>query len=127
MEGPAFSTRAESDLYRSWGMDVIGMTNMGEAKLAREAQICYVTLAAVTDYDCWFKSQKNVTADMVVQNLLKNVHNSKQILKNTVKNIPQSRSCGCGTALKDAIVTDRKFIPSKLKKDLHIIIGDYIK
>jgi 5'-methylthioadenosine phosphorylase len=127
MEGPAFSTRAESDLYRSWGMDVIGMTNMGEAKLAREAQICYVTLAAVTDYDCWFRSQENVTADMVVRNLLKNVDNSKKILKNIVRNMPAERSCTCGRALKDAIITDKKLIPAKSKRDLDIIIGEYFK
>jgi len=127
MEGPAFSTRAESNLYRSWGMDIIGMTNMGEAKLAREAEICYATLAAITDYDCWFKSQKNVTADMVVQNLLKNVGNSKQVLKNTLKNLPLTRSCDCGKALKDAIITDKRLISAKAKKDLDIIIGGYIK
>lgn len=125
MEGPAFSTRAESELYRKWGMDIIGMTNMSEAKLAREAEICYVTLAAITDYDCWYKSEESVTLEMVIQNLLKNVDNSKKIIREFVKNMPQERSCGCGSALKDAIVTNRKLIPEKVKKDLKIFIGKY--
>ncbi|MFA5155882.1 MAG: S-methyl-5'-thioadenosine phosphorylase [Candidatus Omnitrophota bacterium] len=125
MEGPAFSTRAESELYRKWGMDIIGMTNMSEAKLAREAEICYVTLAAITDYDCWYKSRESVTLEMVIQNLFKNVDNAKKIIREFVKNMPQERSCGCGFALKDAIVTDRKLIPAKVKKDLKIFIGKY--
>lgn len=127
MEGPAFSTRAESELYRKWGMDIIGMTNMSEAKLAREAEICYVTLAAITDYDCWYESEESVTLEMVIQNLLKNVENSKQIIKKIIKDMPQERKCGCGFALRDAIVTDRKLIPDKTKKDLKVIIGKYIK
>jgi 5'-methylthioadenosine phosphorylase len=126
MEGPAFSTRAESELYRSWGMDIIGMTNMSEAKLAREAEICYVTLAAVTDYDCWYKSEEPVTVDMVVQNLLKNVDNAKKIITRIVKNMPLERKCNCAGALRDAIITDRKLIPAKVKKDLKVIIGKYI-
>jgi 5'-methylthioadenosine phosphorylase len=127
MEGPAFSTRAESNLYRSWGMDIIGMTNMSEAKLAREAEICFVTLAAVTDYDCWYKSEEEVTVEMIVQNLLKNVDNAKRILKRAVKDMAVERNCGCAQTLKDAIITDRKVIPQKVKKDLKIIIGKYIK
>ncbi|MFH1441251.1 MAG: S-methyl-5'-thioadenosine phosphorylase [Candidatus Omnitrophota bacterium] len=125
MEGPAFSTRAESELYRKWGMDIIGMTNMAEAKLAREAEICYVTLAAITDYDCWYKSEESVTLEMVIQNLMKNVDNSKKVIKKIIKDIPEERKCGCACALKDAIVTDRKLITDKTKKDLDIIIGKY--
>jgi len=127
MEGPAFSTRAESELYRKWGMDIIGMTNMSEAKLAREAEICYVTLAAITDYDCWYKSEEPVTLEMVVANLSKNVDNAKKIISAVVEAMPAQRSCNCSSALKDAIVTDRKLIPPKLKKDLKVIIGKYIK
>lgn len=125
MEGPAFSTRAESELYRKWGMDIIGMTNMSEAKLAREAEICYVTLAAVTDYDCWYQSEETVTVDMIIQNLLKNVDNAKKIIKKVIKDMPTERKCACVSALKDAIITDRKLIPKKIKKDLRIIIGKY--
>lgn len=127
MEGPAFSTRAESELYRKWGMDIIGMTNMSEAKLAREAEICYVTLAAITDYDCWYKSEEPVTIEMIINNLTKNVDNSRKIIKEIVKNMRDGRKCSCTNALKDAIVTDKKFIPAKVKKDLDIIIGKYIK
>lgn len=127
MEGPAFSTLAESNLYRSWGMDIIGMTNMPEAKLAREAEICYATLAAVTDYDCWHPQHESVTIEMVIQNLLNNVDNAKKILSIAIKNLPEKRSCACGNALKYAIITDTKLIPAKVKQDLGIIIGKYIK
>ncbi len=126
MEGPAFSTFAESQLYRSWGMDIIGMTNMPEAKLAREAEICYSTLAAVTDYDCWHQQHESVTIDMVIQNLLKNIENAKKILCTVIKNLPVERNCSCGEALKYAIITDKKLIPAKIKKDLKIIIGKYL-
>src|SRR3989338_2743440 len=121
MEGPAFSTLAESNLYRSWGMDVIGMTNMPEAKLAREAEICYATLAAVTDYDCWHPQHASVTIDMIIKNLNKNVENAKRILSAVIKNLEPERSCNCKDALKYAIITDRKVIPAKIKKDLKII------
>ena len=127
MEGPAFSTLAESNLYRSWGMDVIGMTNMPEAKLAREAEICYATLAAVTDYDCWHPQAESVTIDMVIQNLLKNAENAKKIIRAVIKNMPAKRDCACQDALKFAIITDRKLIPAKIKRDLKIIMGKYIK
>ena len=127
MEGPAFSTRAESNLYRKWGMDIIGMTNMSEAKLCREAEICYVTLAAVTDYDCWYETKEQVTVEMVMQNLSRNVDNAKKILKACVKAMPAARSCGCGRALEYAIVTDKKLIPPKVRKDLDIIIGKYVQ
>ena len=126
MEGPAFSTLAESNLYRSWGMDIIGMTNMAEAKLCREAEICYATLAAVTDYDCWHPQHASVTIEMVIANLCKNIENAKQILTAVIKNIPQENDCACRDALKYAIVTDKKMIPPKIKKDLKIIIGKYI-
>lgn len=127
MEGPAFSTLAESKLYRNWGMDVIGMTNFAEAKLAREAEICYATLASVTDYDCWHPHHASVTIDMIIQNLHKNTENAKRILFAVIKNIQPERNCSCKDALKHAIITDRKFIPAKVKKDLNIIIGKYIK
>lgn len=127
MEGPAFSTLAESNLYRSWGMDVIGMTNFAEAKLAREAEICYASLSAVTDYDCWHPQHASVTIEMIIGNLNKNIENSKKILKSVIKNISGGCSCGCQDSLKYAIMTDRKMIPAKLKKDLDIIIGKYIK
>ena len=108
MEGPAFSTFAESNLYRSWGMDIIGMTNMSEAKLAREAEICYAVLAAVTDYDCWHPQHESVTVEMVINNLSKNIANSKKILYAAVKNLPAERTCACKDALKYAIITDRE-------------------
>lgn len=127
MEGPAFSTLAESHLYRLWGMDVIGMTNFAEAKLAREAEICYSTLAAVTDYDCWHPHHASVNIDMVIQNLTKNIENAKNILSQVIMNIPKERTCSCQNALKYAIVTDRNFISKKVKKKLKIIIGKYIK
>lgn len=127
MEGPAFSTRAESELYRKWGMDIIGMTNLQEAKLAREAEICYATLAAVTDYDCWHQTEEEVSIDMVIQNLQKNIENAKKILKLTIPRLDKPRTCECKEALKFAIITSRDLIPLKVKKDLSIIIGKYIK
>jgi 5'-methylthioadenosine phosphorylase len=127
MEGPAFSTLAESNLYRSWGMDVIGMTNMAEAKLAREAEICYCAIAAVTDYDCWHPQHESVTVEMVIDNLNKNIENSKRIVARVIKDMPLERGCSCQEALRYAIITDRKRISQKTKKDLKIIIGKYIK
>lgn len=126
MEGPAFSTLAESNLYRALGMDVIGMTNMPEAKLAREAEICYSTIACVTDYDCWYPKAESVTVDMVIQNLTKNIENAKKLISEIIKNITAERKCACKEALKQAIITDKKLIPAKVKKDLDIIIGKYI-
>ena len=126
MEGPAFSTKAESHLYRQWGMDIIGMTNMAEAKLAREAEICYCSLCAVTDYDCWYESEEAVTAEMVIANLNKNIQNAKNILKNIIPSLSDTRSCACRSALKHAIITDRKLIPKEIKEDLKIIIGKYL-
>lgn len=127
MEGPAFSTLAESELYRSWKMDVIGMTNFAEAKLAREAEICYATLAAVTDYDCWHPSHGSVSIDMVIKSLSQNIDNSKKILSRVIKTLPCRRGCSCGSALQHAIVTDHRYIPGRIKKRLNIIIGKYVK
>ncbi len=127
MEGPAFSTLAESNLYRSWGMDIIGMTNLMEAKLAREAEMCYASLAAITDYDCWHPSHTSVTVDLIINNLNKNVENAKKILAAIIRDIPVEDECSCHEALKNALVTDRRYVPAKVKKDLKIIIGKYIK
>ncbi len=128
MEGPAFSTLAESKLFRSWGMDVIGMTNMPEARLAREAEICYSTLAMVTDYDCWHTEEgiESVTIELIIQNLMKNVENAKKLLKKVIPLIPEERKCPCATALKDAIITRPEAIPDKTKKKLDIIISKYL-
>ncbi|MCK4810529.1 MAG: S-methyl-5'-thioadenosine phosphorylase [Candidatus Omnitrophica bacterium] len=126
MEGPQFSTLAESNLYRSWGMDVIGMTNLTEARLAREAEICYVTLAAVTDYDCWHESHETVTVDIILDNLGKNVQNAKKILKTVIPRIPEERNCPCREALKYSIATNLESISKKTKKKLGIIIKNYI-
>ncbi|MDD5116304.1 MAG: S-methyl-5'-thioadenosine phosphorylase [Candidatus Omnitrophica bacterium] len=127
MEGPQFSTLAESKLYRSWGMDVIGMTNMAEARLCREAGICYSTLACITDYDCWHPQHESVTLDMVIANSQKNVENAKKIIYKVVKDMPDVRRCACSSALGSAIVTDKKFIPAKVRRNLNIIIGKYLK
>jgi 5'-methylthioadenosine phosphorylase len=127
MEGPAFSTKAESNLYRSWGMDVIGMTNLQEAKLAREAEICYVTLALVTDYDCWHSSHESVSVDMIVQNLQQNSRNAQNIILRTIEDLPRERSCGCGEALRYALLTDGDSIPEETKRNLECIIGKYLK
>lgn len=127
MEGPQFSTLAESNLYRSWGMDIIGMTNMVEARLAREAEICYATLAAVTDYDCWYTEEETVTVDVVLSNFRKNVENSKKILKNVFSHLHAQRKCECASALKHAIVTPKEAIPKDTREKLNIIMGKYIK
>jgi len=127
MEGPAFSTKAESELYRKWNMDIIGMTNLQEARLAREAEICYAALAAVTDYDCWHESESEVSVDMIIQNLTMNIENAKKIIKLAISKIPEQRQCQCRDALKFAIITDKKLIPKKIKKDLKIIIGKYVR
>ena len=129
MEGPQFSTKAESYLYRAWGMDIIGMTNLAEAKLAREAEICYATLACVTDYDCWHMDSciESVSVEMIIQNLCKNVDTSKKIMKTVLPGIKKERTCVCASALKDSIITKPDMIPSKTKKDLELIIGKHIK
>ncbi|MBM3183384.1 MAG: S-methyl-5'-thioadenosine phosphorylase [Chloroflexi bacterium] len=127
MEGPQFSTRAESELYRSWGADIIFMTGLPEAKLAREAEICYATMAIVTDYDCWKETYAVVTAEMVVANLRKSIETAKKILRDAVTNLPKSRDCICPKALENAIITDPKLMPEQVKKDLKLIIGKYVK
>ncbi len=126
MEGPQFSTRAESNVYRSMGMDIIGMTNLQEAKLAREAEICYVTCAMVTDYDCWHPGHDAVTVDQVVSVLLKNAENATKVVRATVASMPRERSCKCGSALAHAIQTDRSKIPASAKKKLKLLLGKYL-
>ncbi|HKC63716.1 MAG TPA: S-methyl-5'-thioadenosine phosphorylase [Pyrinomonadaceae bacterium] len=126
MEGPAFSTKAESNVYRSWGMDVIGMTNLQEAKLAREAEICYATLALVTDYDCWHEEHDAVSVETVVEYLNKNVRNAQVIMREAVKQLSDKpRNCTCGSALKNAIFTAPDLWPEATKKKLEAIIGKY--
>ncbi|HUE04210.1 MAG TPA: S-methyl-5'-thioadenosine phosphorylase [Bryobacteraceae bacterium] len=126
MEGPAFSTRAESNLYRSWGMDVIGMTNLQEAKLAREAEICYVTVAMVTDYDCWHPEHDVVTVTDIVANLVKNAENACNVVAAAVAHMPAERACKCGSALAHAIITDRKAVPEATRRKLELIVGKYL-
>ena len=126
MEGPAFSTLAESNVYRSWGMDIIGMTNLQEAKLAREAEICYATLALVTDYDCWHPGHDAVSIEQVVEYLNKNVRNAQTILRETLKLMKDSeRSCKCGSALQHAIFTAPNLWPEATTKKLEAIIKKY--
>ena len=126
MEGPAFSTRAESFMYRSWGADLIGMTALPEAKLAREAEICYATMAWVTDYDCWRQGGETVTVEMIIGNLLKNVAESKDLLRNLIPRLNGPRECPCATALKDAIITPQDRVPAELKRKLAPITGRYL-
>ena len=126
MEGPQFSTLAESQLYRSWGMDVIGMTNLQEAKLAREAEICYSTVALITDYDCWHPSHDRVTVEMIVANLTQNAKNAQQVIADAVARLPFERSCECASALKYAIITRPDAIPAEVKRELAPIVGKYL-
>jgi 5'-methylthioadenosine phosphorylase len=126
MEGPQFSTRAESELYRSWGAAVIGMTNLQEAKLAREAEICFGTLALATDYDCWNDAAGDVEIEQVLVVLQKNVQLAQRIIARAVRSLSPSRACGCGSALKDAIITDRASIPEEIRAELEPIIGKYL-
>jgi 5'-methylthioadenosine phosphorylase len=125
MEGPAFSTKAESNVYRSWGMDVIGMTNLQEAKLAREAEICYVTVAMVTDYDCWHPEHDAVTVNDIIANLVKNASNACAVVGKAVAAMPSGRGCKCGSALSHAIITDRSTAPESTRKKLGILIEKY--
>jgi 5'-methylthioadenosine phosphorylase len=125
MEGPAFSTKAESNVYRSWGMDVIGMTNLQEAKLAREAEICYVTAAMVTDYDCWHPQHNAVTVNDIIANLTKNAENACRMVAAAVAAMPKARSCKCGSALAHALLTDRKAVPETARRKLGILIEKY--
>ena len=126
MEGPQFSTRAESKLYRSWGASIIGMTALPEAKLAREAEICYATLALVTDYDVWHQSEAEVSVDLVIANLMKNVETTQSLLPDLSARIPGSRACDCQSALERAIITSRDLIPDEAKSRLSAIIGRYL-
>jgi 5'-methylthioadenosine phosphorylase len=126
MEGPQFSTRAESNLYRSWGADVIGMTNLQEAKLAREAEICYATMAMVTDYDCWREGHDDVTVEQIVAVLNQNAANAARVVKAAVAAMPRERSCACASALKYAILTNPSAIPADTKQKLDLLIGKYL-
>lgn len=127
IEGPQFSSRAESELYRSWNIDVIGMTNMPEAKLAREAEMCYSTLAFATDYDCWNEAHDNVTVDEIIETLNKNVDMAKKIIQNVVPLLSASPSCSCDSALESAIITDREQISDDVKEKLDVLIKRIIK
>jgi 5'-methylthioadenosine phosphorylase len=126
MEGPQFSTLAESKLYRSWGMDIIGMTNLQEAKLAREAEICYATIALVTDYDCWHPDHDSVTVEMVIANLTQNAKMAQEIIAGAVGMLPYARTCECASALKYALVTRPDAIPDHVKKELAPLVGKYL-
>jgi 5'-methylthioadenosine phosphorylase len=127
MEGPAFSTRAESRLYGSWGADIVGMTVLPEAKLAREAEICYASIAGVTDYDCWQGDCAPIPIDVIIETLRQNTHKIREIIKLAVTRIPDKRECACASALKTAIVTDPKYIPAGQKQKLDWLIGKYVK
>ncbi|MGE5244607.1 MAG: S-methyl-5'-thioadenosine phosphorylase [Betaproteobacteria bacterium] len=127
MEGPQFSTLAESKLYRSWGMDVIGMTNLQEAKLAREAEICYATLALVTDYDCWHPDHDSVTVEMIVGNLLQNAKTAQATIAEAVGRLTGPRTCACKDALATAIITRPELVPEQTKRELAVIVGRYVK
>ncbi len=126
IEGPQFSTLAESRLYQSWGMDVVGMTNLQEAKLAREAEICYATIALVTDYDCWHPDHDQVTVDMIVGNSLQNAEMAQRLIAEAVERVPEQRGCLCANALATAIMTNRDVIPTQTRRDLAPIIGKYV-
>src|SRR4051794_10243114 len=125
MEGPAFSTKAESNVYRSWGMDVIGMTNLQEAKLAREAEICYVTIAMVTDYDCWHPEHDAVTVTDIIANLVKNAENACKVVAEAVIRMPSERTCKCGQALAHALITHKESVPAATRQKLDLLIGKY--
>ncbi len=127
MEGPQFSTLAESKLYRAWGMDIIGMTNLQEAKLAREAEICYTTIALVTDYDCWHPDHDAVTVEMIIDNLTQNARTAQQVIANAVGSLPYERTCECASALKYALITRPDVIPDRVKKDLAPLVGKYLQ
>ncbi len=126
MEGPAFSTKAESNVYRSWGMDVIGMTNLQEAKLAREAEICYVTVAMVTDYDCWHAEHAAVTVTDIIANLTQNAANACKVVAASVASMPATRECKCGSALAHALLTDPKTVPETTRRKLELLVGKYL-
>lgn len=127
MEGPQFSTLAESNLYRSWGMDIIGMTNLQEAKLAREAEICYATIALVTDYDCWHPEHDSVTVEMIVATLQQNAKTAQALIADAVEQLPAERTCACQNALESAIITRPELIPADVRRDLAPLIGKYVQ
>lgn len=127
IEGPQFSTRAESRIFRQWGVDVIGMTNLPEARLAREAEICYATLALVTDYDCWHEGSEDVTVEMVLETLQKNVFLARKVLARAVARIPGTRTCACSRALKDSIITAPDRIPPEVRSELAPLLDKYVK
>lgn len=127
IEGPQFSTKAESRLYRSWGADVVGMTALPEAKLAREAEICYTSLAFVTDYDCWHPTYESVTTEMILTNLEKGVDTARRILRLAIPGIPRQRDCPCATALKDAIVTSSRYIAPETRRNLDLLVSRYLR
>jgi 5'-methylthioadenosine phosphorylase len=127
MEGPQFSTVAESESYRRDGFDIIGMTNLQEAKLAREAEICYTTLALVTDYDCWHPSHDSVTVEMIIANLMSNAKTAQQVIANAVERLPIARTCECARALATAIITRPEAVPARTKEKLRAIVGKYLK
>ena len=126
MEGPQFSTKAESKVYRSWGMDIIGMTNLQEAKLAREAELCYATVAMVTDYDCWHPAHESVSVEQVVANLQKNAENACKVIRHAVAKMPPTRGCKCSQALATAILTDRDKIPPRTRQKLGPLLDKYL-
>jgi 5'-methylthioadenosine phosphorylase len=126
MEGPQFSTLAEAQVHRQLRLDVIGMTNLTEAKLAREAEICYATVAMITDYDCWHPQHHSVTVTEIIKNLNRNAENAQNVIREAVRAMPRERSCRCGSALAHAILTDRKFIPAATRKRLAAIVGKYL-
>jgi 5'-methylthioadenosine phosphorylase len=127
MEGPAFSTRAESRLYKAWGADVLGMTVLPEAKLAREAEICYASIACITDYDSWHESKEAVSVEAILKTMRNNIDLAKKAIKLAVGNVPLKRTCGCANALAGAITTDLAAIPALKKKELDLLIGKYLK
>jgi len=126
MEGPQFSTLAESNLYRSWGMDIIGMTNLQEAKLAREAELCYATMALVTDYDCWHPDHDSVTVELIIANLTQNARTAQRVIADTVERLGADRPCGCKDALATALITRPDAVPARVKRELAPIVGRYL-
>jgi 5'-methylthioadenosine phosphorylase len=126
MEGPQFSTRAESKLYRSWGVDVIGMTNLQEAKLAREAEMCYATIAMATDYDCWHEEHDDVTVEAILAVMQKNIGNAKRLVQAAAPRVPPAQACACGRALEFAIMTARDKIPREARERLGLLIDRYV-
>jgi 5'-methylthioadenosine phosphorylase len=127
MEGPAFSTRAESALYRAWGASLIGMTALPEAKLAREAEMCYAVLACTTDYDCWHESYASVTAEMIISNLTQSVAAARQVVSLALERLPARRDCPCASALRDAVATPWHLVPESTKRKLAPIIARYVE